>query len=107
MEHEPNRSQQSRENMLAISMVVFVGGIILFYLYIISLGIVGNVLAGCVIFVMVVTLHYFAWGRSLSEEIASERAALLRREAQEDWRGATDSSDGIQDLSRTQGIHKK
>ena len=92
--------------MLAISMVAFVGGIILFYLYIISLGIVGNVLAGCVLFAMVMTLHYYAWGRSLSQEVAAERAALLRRDAQEEWANKDVGSDAIQDLSRTQAIQK-
>lgn len=64
MEREPDRSQQSRENVLATSLVLLVGGMILFYLYIISLGIVGNVLGIGVAFVMLGAMHYLLWGRA-------------------------------------------
>ena len=93
--------------MLAVSLGVFVGGLILCYLYLITLGIVSNVLAGVVIFVLVILMHYLLWGRAFSEEVAAERAAMLRKEAQEAERRPYASPDAIQDLSRTQGIRKK
>jgi hypothetical protein len=107
MERDPNRSQQSRENMLAVSLVVLGGGIILFYLYIISLGIVGNVLAIGVAFIMLGALHYLVWGRSFSDEIAAEREALRRQKMRKDAPRPSNPADAIQDLSRTQGIQQK
>jgi predicted nucleic acid-binding Zn ribbon protein len=109
MEREPNEQQRSRENTLAVSLVIVIGGIILFYLYLISLGIVGNVLAGGVLFVMIAILHYFVWGRSFSDEVATERQAWQRQQAleEESPRPRPVNPDAIQDLSRTQGIQKK
>src|SRR5713101_7671985 len=104
MEREPDQQQKSRENMLAVSLGIFVGGLTLFYLYLITLGIVSNVLAGFVIFFLVGLMHYLGWGRAFSEEVAAERAAMLRQEAQEAARQTHVASDAIQDLSRTQGI---
>lgn len=105
MDNEPERQPRSRENMLAISLVMVGGGIILFYLYLITLGIIANIIAGIGLFVMVVALHYFIWGRSLSAEVAAEREAILRKEAQEEKAQAPPGA--IQDISRTQGIQRK
>jgi hypothetical protein len=105
MDNEPERPSRARENLLAISLVVIVGGTILFYLYLITLGIVGNVLAGVGLFIMVGVLHYFVWGRSFSAEVAAEREALKRQEAAEE-KARTAPPGAIQDISRTQGIQK-
>jgi hypothetical protein len=107
MEHEPNRPSQGRENMLAVSLVILVGAMILFYLYLITLGIVGNLLAGVGILVLIAAMHYVVWGRSFSAEVAAEREALRRQDEREARPRAKPPSDAIQDISRTQGIQKR
>jgi hypothetical protein len=52
MDNQPDSSQRSRENVLATSLVLLGGGMMLFFLYIISLGIVGNVLGIGIGFIM-------------------------------------------------------
>jgi hypothetical protein len=106
MDKQPNQPPRSRENMLAISLVMIGGGIILFYLYLITLGIIANIIAGIGLFVLVGALHYFVWGRSFSAEVAAEREAILRKEKQEEQAKAVPPG-AIQDISRTQGIQRK
>jgi hypothetical protein len=104
---EPSPPPRSRENMLAVSLAILVGGIILFYLYLITLGIIGNLLAAGGLMVLVGALHYFVWGRSFSAEVAAEREAL-RRQDELDARPKPKTPPGaIQDISRTQGVQKK
>ncbi len=110
MDQDPDRSQRSRENLLTVALVLLVGGMSLFFLYLISLGIVGNVLAGGVVFIVVGTLHYLVWGKSFSEEVAKEREALRRKENREPlappppWQEA---SQAIQDMSVTKAVKKR
>lgn len=107
MDQDPKDRQRSRENTLAVALVVFVGGIILFFLYFISLGVVGNVLIGAGLIVVIGAFHYLAWGRSFSEEVAAERAALKHKESRETRPAKVKAPPGaIQDLSRTQGIQE-
>ncbi len=106
MEQDPERPSRSRENMLAISLVLLVGGIIGFYLYLITLGIVANLVGGAGLFLLVCLLHYYVWGRSMSDEVAAEREKL-RRQDEHEARKTPVSPDAIQDISRTQGIQKK
>jgi hypothetical protein len=105
MDNEPERPSRSRENLLAISLVMIVGGIILFYLYLITLGIVANVLAGVGLFILIGVLHYFVWGRSFAAEVKAEREAMLRKEALEE-KAKLPPPDAIQDISRTHGIQR-
>jgi small-conductance mechanosensitive channel len=107
MDQEPERRSRSRENMLAVALVVLVGGMMLFFLYIVSFGIVGNVLAGGCLLVLVCVMHYTVWGKSFSEEIAAEREALRRQDQQEVLPKPKPPPDAIQDLARVQGIQKK
>jgi membrane protein implicated in regulation of membrane protease activity len=108
MEPEPNKSPSHRENMLAIALVILVGGMSLFFLYIISLGIIGNILSLGVVLALIFSVHYFLWGRNFSAEIAAERERLRRQDAREAGRIATElPADAIQDLSRTQGIQER
>jgi hypothetical protein len=106
MEHDPQDRQRSRDSTLAVALVVLVGGIILFFLYFISLGVVGNVLIGANILVVVGAFHYLVWGRSFSEEVAAEREALKRKEMDSPAPRKKAPADAIQDLSRTQGIQE-
>jgi hypothetical protein len=105
MEHPPDRTQQSRESILTVALVLLVGGLMLFFLYLVSMGIVGNVLAAGAIFLVVGALHYLVWGRRFSQEVANESEAARRKETQErlappePWQEA---SDAIQDLSHGQ-----
>ncbi len=104
-QEDPNDGGRSRENVLAIALVVLVGGTMLFFLYMISLGVVGNVLMGGALIVLIGTLHYLVWGKAMSDEVAAEREALRRKEARETGGRKTKAApDAIQDLSRTQGI---
>ncbi|MSU77919.1 MAG: hypothetical protein EXS16_07470 [Gemmataceae bacterium] len=108
MEPQPNPSSKSRENMLAIALVMLVGGMSLFFLYIISLGIVGNILSIGVVLTIVFSVHYLLWGRAFSAEVANERENLRRQDAREAARKIPESPvDAIQDLSRTQGIQER
>ena len=93
--------------MLAIALAILVGGMGLFYLYLITLGIVGNILAGVGLMVMVGALHYIVWGRSFSAEVAAEREALKRQDELEMRPKPKVARDAIQDISRTQGIREK
>ena len=95
---QPDPNQRSRENMLAVTLTMVGGGMILFFLYLISFGIVGNVLMGGVILVMIGSLHYLVWGHAFSAEVAAEREALRRQDAREQ---AGPAADAIQEISRT------
>jgi hypothetical protein len=79
----------------------------LFFLYLVSFGIVGNVLMGGVLLVVIGVLHYLVWGRAFSEEIAAEREALRRQDMRGPVKNARVAPDAIQDLARTQGIQEK
>ena len=108
MEPEPNKSPSNRENMLAIALVILVGGMSLFFLYVISLGIVGNFLSLGIVLAAVFTVHYFLWGRNFSAEVAAERERLRRQDARDAGRPTAElPADAIQDLSRTQGIQER
>jgi hypothetical protein len=99
MQDDPNPSRRGRENMLSITLTIIVGGIFLFYLYLISLGIVLNVLGIGLGLVLIGSLHYLLWGRALSED-------LKRRDLEEQYARPALPPDGIQDRSRTHGIQK-
>jgi hypothetical protein len=103
---EPQPPPRSRDNMLAISLAILVGGIALFYLYLITLGIIGNLLALAGLMILVGALHYLLWGRSLSAEVAAEREALKRQEELESRPKPKTPPGAIQDISRTQGLKK-
>ncbi len=106
MEPEPQPPSSGRENMLAVALSTLVGGMFLFFLYLITLGIVGNVLGIGVLIIAVGVLHYLVWGRSMSAGIAAEREALRRQDAL-DAAQVKVRPDAIQDISRTQAIRKK
>jgi high-affinity Fe2+/Pb2+ permease len=106
MEPEPQPPSSGRENMLAIALSGLVGGMFLFFLYLITLGIVGNVLGIGVLVIAVGLFHYLVWGRSMSAEVAAEREAMRRQDAQEASRAKV-PADAFQDISRTQAIRKK
>ena len=107
MEQNPSPHDRSRENALVIALVVLGGGIGLFYLNFITLGIVGWVLSLAAALVVVGAMHYLLWGHSLSKEVAPEREALRRQEASDAPPLTQAPADAIQDLTRTQGIQKK
>jgi len=116
MDQEPDRQKTSRENTLSIALVLLVAGMSLFFLYLISLGIVGNVIAGGLIFVVVYALHYLVWGRAFSQEVEMEREMLKRQDKAAGKSGskpappivtlAEEKSDAIQDIARRQAVEK-
>ncbi len=107
MNDDPKDRGRSRENTLAIALVALVGGMMLFFLYMVSLGIVGNVLVGAGLLVVIGALHYLVWGKAMSEEVAAEREALERNEARAAKLAKVKMADAIQDMARTQGIQEK
>jgi hypothetical protein len=107
MNPDPDPNRSARDNMLAVALVMLGGGMMLFFLYLISFGIVGNVLAGAGLIALVASLHYLVWGKSFSDQVAAEREALRRQDEAEEKRKAQAMGEAIQDLSRVQGIQKK
>ena len=106
MEPEPQRPTSGRENFLAVVLGTMVGGIALFFLWLITLGIVDHVLGIGVLIVAAGVVHYFVWGRSMTKQVAAEREAMLRAEAEAAARPKV-PADAIQDISRTQAIQRK
>jgi hypothetical protein len=103
MEPEHNSPRRSRENIIILTLTLFVGGILMFFLDLISLGIFTYaVLIGGAIFLLG-SFHYLAWGRAMSEQVADERRALLAQEEED----ANPGAEGIQDLSRRRGIQRR
>ena len=78
--------------------------IFLFFLDLISFGIFTYALGVAGAIVLLGFVHYLAWGRSMSEEFAAEREAMVLKEEKE----AEDREhpEGIQDLTRTKGIKR-
>ncbi len=115
MEHDPDRQKSPRENMLTIALVLSVGGGMLFFLYMISLGIVGNVIAAGIIFVVIFALHYLVWGRAFSQEVEMEREMLKRQDKAKSAPKVEppmvtlveQKSDAIQDIARKQAVEKR
>ncbi len=104
MEPEQRKPHRSRENVIILTLTLFVGGILLFFLDLISMGIFTYaVLIGGAIFLLG-SFHYLAWGRAMTEEVADERQIVL---AQEEREADAAPGDGIQDLSRRRGIQRR
>lgn len=104
MEPDHRKPRRSRENVIILTLTLFVGGILLFFLDLISLGIFTYAaLIGGAIFLLG-SFHYLAWGRAMTEQVADERQLML---AQEERDAEMDAGDGIQDLSRRRGIQRR
>ena len=101
MEQQPRN--RTRENVVIFTLVLFIGGILGFFLNLISLGIFTYVIGSIGAILLVGCLHYLVWGHALSQEVAEERRAMLLKEEAE---GAPESPDGIQDLGRRRGIRR-
>ena len=76
-----------RETVLALFLVVIVGGAVSFVLYFLTLGAMGHVLAAVAGIALVGFLHYALWGYSMSREVAGEKeeAELKERLEAEPW----------------------
>lgn len=114
MEQEPDRQKSSRENTLTIALVLLVASMSLFFLYLISLGVVGNIIAGAIIFVVICSLHYLVWGRAFSQEVEMEREMLKRKDKAPPIKSAPpvvtlaeEKSVAIQDTTRKQSVEKR
>ena len=104
MAHEPKQPSRARENLLAIALTIGAGGMIWFFLDLVTMGLMSALLAGTVIFAVVITVHYLVWGRAFADGVAAERAALRRQDEQSMLPKVP--PDAIQDIARTQGIQK-
>jgi hypothetical protein len=103
MEHDPRTPDRTRENVVIFTLVLFLGGIALFFLDVISLGIVSYALGSVLAFALLGCLHYLLWGHAMNQSVAAEREAMLREEAKESAGG---DKEAIQDLSRRRGIKR-
>jgi hypothetical protein len=102
MEQDPRTPNPTRENLIVFTLVLFLGGILVFFLDLISMGIFTYALGvGGLVFALG-CFHYLLWGRAMSEEVAAERRELARAEERE----AAAHAEGIQDLSRRRGIKR-
>jgi hypothetical protein len=98
--HDSRTPKRSRENIIIITLALFVAGVIVFFLDLISMGIFTYALAVAGGVVLLGCFHYLAWGRSMSEQVAAEREAI-RMEEQD---AADALAEGIQDLSHQRGV---
>jgi hypothetical protein len=97
MDIENKPSSKSRETLLTISLVLILGGAMLFFLNLVSMGIVFHVISAVLAITVVGFLHYALWGYSMSQQVAGEREEMELRERLE----AEDAlSDKIRDISR-------
>lgn len=86
MEDKQTRSKY-RETVLALFLVVIMGGAISFFLYFLTLGVLGHVFAAVAGIALVGFLHYALWGYSMSREVAGEKeeAELKERIEAQPW----------------------
>lgn len=87
MHPEPTPRNQKRENFLSLLITVVVGGILFFFLNLVSLGMLAHVVGAVFVFGLLGMLHYALWGQTLTQETAGEREeeALRARLESEPW----------------------
>jgi hypothetical protein len=73
MDSEPHPHHKRRETVLTVALVIILGGLFLFFLNLISLGIFMYVGAVVIAMGLVGFLHYVLWGQTLTEDTAGER----------------------------------
>ncbi len=104
MEHDPRTPKRTRENIVILTLVLCLGGIIVFFLNVISLGIFTYVIGAGVLIVVVGSLHYFLWGRAMMEDVAVEREQLLLKEERE--AAANDTTEAIVALTARRSVRR-
>jgi high-affinity Fe2+/Pb2+ permease len=104
MEQDPRPPNRMRESIVVLTLVLFLGGIVAFFLNVISLGIFTYAIGVGLLIIVVGSLHYFLWGRAMMEDVAVEREQMLLKEERE--AAANDRTDGIVDLSQRRGIKR-
>ena len=72
MDREPNIQRGPRNTVLSLTLAIFVGGVIIFFLNLISLGVFTYVLGAVVAFTVVGFIHYVLWGYAMSQDVAAE-----------------------------------
>jgi high-affinity Fe2+/Pb2+ permease len=104
MEQDPRTPNRMRENLVILTLVLFLGGMIVFFLNVISLGIFTYVIGVGVLIVVVGSFHYFLWGRAMMHDVAVEREQMLLKEERE--AAANDHTEGIVDLAQRRGVRR-
>jgi len=104
MDDKPSPPSRMRENVVILTLMLVLGGVIVFFLDVISFGIFTYAIGVAGAVVLLGFVHYVMWGRAMSEQFAAEREAMLLKEEKE----AEDREhpEGIQDLTRTKGIKR-
>jgi len=64
---------RGRENLLTVVLVILLGGSFVFFLDMVTLGIIRFVVATVIGITLLGYLHYVLWGYSLSQQVAGER----------------------------------
>ena len=82
---DPRRKR--RETVLTLSLIVLVGGLLMFFLNFITLGIFMYVGIAILVIGMVGFMHYVLWGQGLTESTAGEReeAEIRERIEGDEW----------------------
>ena len=104
MDHDTPPPNRTRETVVILTLVLCLAGVIVFFLDLLSFGIFTYAIAVGGAVVMLGFVHYLVWGRAMSEEVAAEREAMLRKEEKEAEERR--HPEGIQDLTRTRGIKR-
>jgi hypothetical protein len=77
---EPNPQPKGRENLLAVVLVLLLGGAFAFFLDMVMLGLFRFVIATVIGITLLGYLHYVLWGYSFSQKVAGEREEEELRE---------------------------
>jgi cell division protein FtsW (lipid II flippase) len=89
MDHNNVTQGKGRDTLLSFSLVALLGGAVIFFLNLVSLGIFIYVIVAIVGIAAVGFLHYVVWGYALSQQTAGEREEqrikdLLEQESDDD-----------------------
>lgn len=80
MDHETTNPRRGRETALTLMLVLVLGGTIVFFLNLITFGLMTYVLLAVLIMGVVASLHYLLWGQALTQETAGEREEMEIKE---------------------------
>ncbi len=70
-QHPPRN--KGRETIVTLTLIVVLGGALVFFLHFITLGVFSYVIAAIIAIAAVGFLHYALWGYALSKQTAGER----------------------------------
>jgi ABC-type uncharacterized transport system permease subunit len=87
-EEEYPQTRTGRETFLAVLLALIVGGGFALFLIVVTEGFFGWVIVTAVAISLFAVLHYYLWGRSLTNEVAEERRKYELEQEMEQLRAA-------------------